>query len=114
MAITAMALYPPADTMFVPSRGSTAMSTVGVSAAPTSSPMYSMGASSRSPSPTREIVHGVPRHQGGPVVPLDPVPERQADSPNVPDLRVDPEHVVVPRGGVVTGARLDDGKEHPT
>src|SRR3990170_1771089 len=49
--MTASALFPPVATMVVPSRGSTAMSTRGVSDAPTSSPMKSIGASSRSPSP---------------------------------------------------------------
>src|SRR5216684_807001 len=56
-ASTAMALGAPVAHRFVPSSGSTAMSTGGNSAfgaciaSPTFSPMYSIGASSRSPSP---------------------------------------------------------------
>src|SRR5258705_9932574 len=50
-AMTAHALGRPFATGFVPSRGSTAMWTSGPSPRPTRSPMKSIGASSRSPSP---------------------------------------------------------------
>src|SRR3954466_4702002 len=53
MAITLSAFGPPVAVMVVPSSGSSAMSTSGSAASPfpTFSPMYSIGASSRSPSP---------------------------------------------------------------
>ena len=53
MAMTLSAFGPPVAVMVVPSSGSSAMSTSGSSAPPrpTFSPMKSMGASSRSPSP---------------------------------------------------------------
>src|SRR5438270_5465192 len=53
IAITLSAFGPPVAVMVVPSSGSSAMSTSGSAASPfpTFSPMYSIGASSRSPSP---------------------------------------------------------------
>ena len=53
MAMTLSAFGPPVAVMVVPSSGSRAMSTSGSAESPfpTFSPMYSMGASSRSPSP---------------------------------------------------------------
>ena len=55
MAITATAFGRPLATGFVPSSGSTAMCTSGPSPRPTRSPMNSMGASSRSPSPITTV-----------------------------------------------------------
>src|SRR6266508_502775 len=54
-AIVASAFARPFATGFVPSSGSTAMSTSGPSPRPTVSPMYSIGASSRSPSPMTTV-----------------------------------------------------------
>ena len=51
MAMTASAWEPPLAVMVVPSSGSSAMSIFGPLPLPTSSPIYSIGASSRSPSP---------------------------------------------------------------
>ncbi|MNI77375.1 hypothetical protein D3C73_1336630 [compost metagenome] len=55
MAITDWAFCRPLATTSVPSRGSTATSTEGPCLLPTFSPMYSMGASSISPSPITTV-----------------------------------------------------------
>src|SRR3546814_740236 len=54
MAITAIAVWPPLAVMVVPSSGSRAMSKAGPPL-PTFSPMNSIGASSRSPSPITTV-----------------------------------------------------------
>ncbi|CRI00401.1 Uncharacterised protein [Streptococcus pneumoniae] len=55
IAMTARAFQPPAATMFVPSKGSTATSTRGPYPVPNFSPIYSIGASSISPSPITTV-----------------------------------------------------------
>ncbi|CJN29986.1 Uncharacterised protein [Streptococcus pneumoniae] len=54
-AITVSAFQPPLAKMFVPSRGSTATSTRGPYPFPSFSPIYSIGASSISPSPITTV-----------------------------------------------------------
>ena len=55
MAMTASALDPPLAVMVVPSSGSSAISIFGPLPLPTFSPMNSIGASSRSPSPITTV-----------------------------------------------------------
>jgi hypothetical protein len=55
MARHAIAFGPPVAVIVVPSSGSSAMSTLGPLPEPTRSPMYRIGASSRSPSPITTV-----------------------------------------------------------